>query len=108
MTRGVAGLVGRKLEEQAKEVEARYNALTQRRNQLKAELRARQVTDERIQVALQLREDVILGMENATFDNKQQLLETLNVRVAMKDQKARVECSIPDYVIEYDTTRGCK
>jgi len=89
------GRVKEKLERQQDEINARYEALSTRREKLHADLGARQLTDDRVSNALQFREDFELGMKNPTFDDKRQMLETLKVEVTVQGGKASVKCVIP-------------
>ena len=89
------GVVRRKLEEQAKEVEARYNALTRRRDELQAELNTHELSEQSIATALQFRDDVIVGMENPSLENKQRVLEMLGVEVTVRAKTVWVNCRVP-------------
>lgn len=76
-----SGAVGRALEEKAHEVNARFDALTRRRDELKAEIAARKVTEEAIDAALRFRQDVFTGTQNPSFEMKRRVLEVLGVEV---------------------------
>lgn len=89
------GLVGRKLEEQVKEVEARYAALTKRRDELNAKLSTYRLNDENLKAALRFREDVIAGLQGPTSEDKRRILEILGVQVTIKDGQAQIRCAIP-------------
>jgi hypothetical protein len=69
--------------------------LVAEREQLINEITKAQVlTEEDIQVALQFRQDVIVGLQNPTFEDKRRVLELLHVQVPVKDQQARIRCRI--------------
>jgi site-specific DNA recombinase len=81
VTRVGEGVVRRKLDMQVKEVDARYNALIKRRDELQAELNAPDLKEEHIAAALQFREHVLVGMENPSPEDKRRVLEMLGVEV---------------------------
>lgn len=85
-----SGVVGQTLEAQIQEVNARYDALCKRRDELKAELSAQRMSNEAIEEAMQFREDVAAGMDNPDFETKRRILELLKVEVKVKDGKCRV------------------
>jgi site-specific DNA recombinase len=83
------------LERQANEIDARYNALIQRRDELKIDLEAQKFTDQAIIDALEFRERIVIGMEEATFADKREVLDRLGIEVIVKDGQARITCRIP-------------
>ena len=93
------GKLKQALRRQADEVEARCKAHIRERDRLVGELSEAQITEETIQHGLKFRDRVILGMENPTFDDKQQVFELLQVQVTVTNRKATVECGIPLYAI---------
>lgn len=88
-------VVERALEQQAREVDARYNALTQRRDELKAVLESRRLSDEAVDAALDFRERIVAGLEEATFEDKREVLDRLGVEVTIKGGQAQISCRIP-------------
>jgi len=67
----------RALEQPAHEVDARYNALSQRRDELKVVLQTRPLNDEAVNAALDFRERIVVGLEEATFEDKREVLDKL-------------------------------
>ncbi|HEX7593151.1 MAG TPA: zinc ribbon domain-containing protein [Anaerolineae bacterium] len=78
-----SGAVGRALDGQTREVNARFDALTKRRDELKAELAKRQLDDAAVDAALTFRQDVVAGIQNPTFETKRRVLEILGVQVRL-------------------------
>lgn len=98
--RKAKGRVKESLEIQQDEINARYDALAKRRDELQTELGARRLTDASVQAALRFREDALVGMKAPTQQDKRSQLETLRVQVEIKDGKARITCIIPGHVKE--------
>jgi len=90
------GVVGRALELQVKTVEARYTALTEERDKLEAELADKQFTDANIEAALKFREDVIVGMNNATVEDKRKMYVRIKLQVITNHGKVQVHCALPN------------
>lgn len=101
------GLVARKLEQQAQEIDRRYAALTTRKAELEEAL-AFQLTDKSIENLLQFRETVAAGLQNPTFEDKQRWLEILQVSVRVTNRQAVVACRLSNepYSYDLDTSRG--
>ena len=89
-----SGAVGRALEEKTREVNARFDALTRRRDELQAELTKRQLTDEAVNAALSFRQDVVAGIQDPTFETKRRVLEMLGVQVKIEAGTYRVNCRV--------------
>jgi site-specific DNA recombinase len=89
------GLISETLQDKIAKLEQKHAALIKERDILRAEVEAKQLTDEEIQSALAFREAVIVGMQNPTFEDKRKTLEDLRVEVIVTDQVARVTCRIP-------------
>ncbi len=89
------GLISQKLERDAEEINQRHETLTKERDELLLVLDTRQLTDERIHAALQQREDVVVGLEQPTFESKRRMLEFLRVEVTVKDGQAWIQSIAP-------------
>jgi site-specific DNA recombinase len=89
------GIMESKLQVQIDEVEKRYATQTRKRDELRAALDARTMTDENIAAAMRFREDVVAGMQNATNEDKRRTFELLKLEVTVKDGQARAKCLIP-------------
>ncbi len=96
------GVVEKNLMADMQRVEKLYAERIERRDQLQQELGSIKYTEVRIKAAMQFRENVALGMENATFEDKRHNLEILNTEVVIKDRKAVVNCLIPAKPGEFD------
>ena len=92
------GVVGDTLKKQIDDVNTRHVALCAERDTLTAEIEAGALSDEQITAMLAtFSEDVITGLQNATFEEKRRALEDLNVRVYVDEgcEQAEVTCRIP-------------
>ena len=89
------GIVGKTLEAKVNEVERRYTALSQERDELQASLTAQTFTDESIQETMRFREEVLVGMRKPTFEDKRHILEMLRVEVTVTDGQAWAKCVVP-------------
>jgi hypothetical protein len=90
-------------------VNARHAALCAERDSIAAEIEAGALTDEQITAMLATsNEDVRIGLQSATFEDKQQALEDLQVKVFIEDDTARVTCRIPvpDGVFAFTPSRS--
>lgn len=96
------GVVEKNLMADMQRVEKLYAERIERREKLQEELGSIKYTEEKIKAAMQFRENVALGMENATFEDKRHNLEILNTEVVIKDRKAVVKCLIPAKPGEFD------
>lgn len=85
--RQAKGRVSENLKRQQDEINARYDALTMRRDELKAELDARHLTDNALTEIAQFANDAKEGIEHATYDDKRRMLENLAVQVTVKDRQ---------------------
>jgi site-specific DNA recombinase len=91
-----SGVVSDILKKQIDDVNKRHAALCAERDTLTAEIEAGALSDEQIEVMLTtFNEDVITGLQNATFEDKQKALEDLQVQVFIEGDTARVTCRIP-------------
>jgi len=86
------GLVAKSLEQNMNEVNLRYEALSQRREELKGELSVTRLTDSAIQELIEFAEDVFVGIQNADFQTKRRNLEMLKVRVQAEKGKFKIDC----------------
>ena len=74
----------------------RHAALCAERDALIAEIEAGALSDEQIAAMLAtFSEDVIAGLQNATFEDKRRALEDLQVQVFIEGEQARVTCRVP-------------
>jgi site-specific DNA recombinase len=90
------GVVGGILKKQIDDVNTRHAALCGERNTLIAEIEAGALSDEQIAAMLAtFSEDVIVGLQNATFEDKRRALEDLQVQVFIEGEQARVTCRVP-------------
>ena len=87
------GLVGERLEQHAREIDRRYQALGTRRQEL-LEALAFEFTDQNIDSLLQFRETVAAGLRNPTFEDKRQWLEILQVGVIVTNRQAVTSCRL--------------
>ena len=102
MKRVKEGIVWEKLDREAEEIRQRHKELTKERDELLLALESRQLTDERINEALQQREDVVVGLQQPTFEGKRRMLEFLQVQVTVKDMKAWIQSIAPIKPVSID------
>src|SRR5687768_2276060 len=100
-TRKVKGLVGERLQQQADEVDRRYQALTRRTGEIEESL-AVELTENTIGNLLQFREAVALGLENPTFEDRRRWLEILQTRVTITNGMAVIICRLGGKPLEYN------
>ena len=101
------GRVGETLQAKADEVNARYDALTKRRSELQAELGALRLTEDALSEILQYARDVRVGVQNADYDTKRRILETLDVKIKVKDGRYFIKCILGETEGKIrDTVRG--
>lgn len=91
------GIVKDSLYADIQQFERLYQKQVKRRDELKATLSKRQYTDEAIARAHQFRQDLLLGMDNATFEDKRRTLELLKVIVKVRNQQATVFWQLPSF-----------
>ena len=92
------GIMARTIQEEIDALEKRHAALTQERDNLLADLDTETLSDTDIAATLQFREDVMMGMQNPTFEDKRRVLELLQVQVGnLGDGQAKATCRIPIY-----------
>lgn len=87
------GIIAAKLEQQADEVDRRYQALTARIAELQEAL-AFELTDSNIDNLLKFRETVAAGLQNPTPEDKRNWLEILQVTVTITNGVAVVACRL--------------
>jgi len=102
------GIIAKKLEQQADEVDRRYEALTARKIELQEALDV-ELTESNIDDLLQFRETVAAGLQNPTFEDKRRWLEILQVTVTVMNRIAIVTCRLSGkpfrhHLTEYKTT----
>lgn len=98
------GIVYKLLEDRMTHLNARYEALVTRRGELEAALQQR-LTEEAIQAALALALDVKLGVENADYATKRQILDLFDARVTVKDGRVLLIYSIQSTPIVLQLSR---
>jgi site-specific DNA recombinase len=91
--RMVKGIVGEKLQQQGDEVNKRYQALRTRKTNLEEALTL-ELTERNIDSLLQFRENVALGLDNPTFDDKRRWLEILQTKVTVTNGIAVITCRL--------------
>lgn len=105
------GAVGDLLEHQMDEVNARHERLTQERAILVEEIAAGTLSDAQIEAVLKTFErDAIVGIENATLQDKRNVFDILDMRVIVNEgHQASVHCRLPVPVetFELHPTRKC-
>ncbi|MBM3130129.1 MAG: hypothetical protein FJ009_16080 [Chloroflexi bacterium] len=87
-----SGRIGETLQAKADEVNARYDALIRRRANLQAELGARRLTDDAVAEIMQYARDIQEGIQNADYDAKRRILESLGVLVRIKEGQYSIDC----------------
>ena len=102
----VKGIVAERLQNQAEEVDRRYQALLVRRQKLEAVLATKDLTDRNIASFLEFREAVATGLQNPTFEDKRRWLEILQVEVKLVDRKATISCRLPGESITFHLKKG--
>jgi hypothetical protein len=95
------GIIAAKLQQQADEVDRRYQALTARKIELEEGL-AFELTDNTIDDLLSFRETVAVGLENPTSEDKRRWLEILQVTVTVQNGIAVVTCRFGGTQLKYD------
>ena len=94
--RAARGRVVAEFEKQQDEVNARLDSLFAQREKLIAELGARKLTEESIESIIEFVRNVRAGIENADFDTKRRVLESLGVQVKAKDGRYFIKCVIAE------------
>jgi hypothetical protein len=88
------GKVGERVQKQQDDCNARIDELTKRREKLLAELGARRLTDDAIAEIMQYARDVREGIQNPDLDTKRRVLESLGVKVTIKEGRYFIKCLI--------------
>jgi len=99
--RKIKGVVGERLQQQADEVNKRYEALIRRKSEVEKALTV-ELTENTIRNLLRYREAVALGLENPTFEDRRRWLEILQTRVTITNGKAVITCRLGGKPIEYN------
>jgi len=103
------GVVGKALLERIDQLETLYAQQIHKRDELQVALSAQRLTDMNIATALRFREDVMVGLQNPTYEDKRRTLELLKVEVTVTaDKKASIKCLVPvgERVIDLRTSRN--
>ncbi len=99
--RKAAGRVKQSLEAQQNEINARYAALTRRRDELTTLLHARRLTDDAIGNLVQFRRDTEDGMRHAADEDKRRIFELLDVNVQARNGEAEtINCVIGNCTLQ--------
>ena len=90
--RKAKGKVGAKLQHDQDQVNARIDALMQKREELQADLAARRLSDDNVEALLnwretRLRKRIEVGREGATHEDKRELFELLGLEVTVCEGK---------------------
>ena len=91
--RKTSGLVAARLEQQAHEVDRRYQALCSRKAELQEALKL-ELTDDMVENLMQFREIVAEGLGNPSFEDKRRWLELLQVHVSVTNGQAVISCRL--------------
>ena len=75
-------------------VDKNHAELKARRDELVSSLASDTLSNEDINLLLQYGQDVMTGLEHATFQDKRRVLQTLRVKATIVDEEATVECRI--------------
>jgi site-specific DNA recombinase len=86
------GVVAKSMQSEVDQTNTLYKDQVKRRAELQAELGAQRLTDDAIAEILQYARDVRDGIANANFDAKRRMLESLDVKVTVKDGRYYVKC----------------
>jgi site-specific DNA recombinase len=86
-----SGIVACTLEQNMNDVNTRYEALCNRRDELLADVSETRLTDLAIQEIMDFAKDVFVGIENADFETKRRNLEMLNVRILVSEGRFRID-----------------
>lgn len=74
------------------EINARIDELNRQREKFVAQLNGRKLTDEVIESIMEYARSVRVGIDNATFEDKQRILELLNVQVTVIQGQYHIAC----------------
>lgn len=89
------GVIGRVLGEKTEQLEEQYVALIREREDLRRKIAVEAFGDDDATRALEMRSHILVGIENATPDDRRRVLEFLRVRVVVNGDKAQVSCILP-------------
>jgi site-specific DNA recombinase len=101
------GVVGAKLQTEVDQINKRYDELNAERDALQAAVDARTLSDEDITAAVQFRADVIDGLQSTTFDDMRRMLETLQVKITVKDGVVTLSCCFPTFCPSFEYQTPC-
>jgi hypothetical protein len=96
----VKGIVGKKLQQRSEEVDRRYQPLEARKAKLQEEPEL-ELTDGTINVFLRFRENVAVGMDNPTCEDRRRWLEILQTTVTIAGGLAVVTCRLGGEPLQY-------
>lgn len=103
----VKGIVGKKLQIQADELDRRYQALLARKEKLESELE-NELSNQTIDDIMQYREAVAVGLNNPTPEDRRLWLELLKTQVIVSNGEAVVTCRLSKEAVKYDVSTGCQ
>jgi site-specific DNA recombinase len=95
LTKTSGGAVGKALEEKIVVLEKRYTLQIAKRDELQAALNKRTFTGENIATVIRFRENLRIGLENPTLEDKRRAFELMQLEVIVKDHRAHVKCILP-------------
>lgn len=96
------GLLSQTIKKNIHELEGRYSGLIKERTETEQALNSQQLTDEDIANAMRLREDILIGMQNPTFEQMRRYLEFLRVKIVVNGTEGKVRCIVPIEEFTFD------
>jgi len=87
------GIIAQKLQQQAIEIDRRFQALVSRKTEILETINL-QLTDDNINDLLKFRNTVAVGLKNPTFDDKRRWMEILQASVTVRNRIAVVTCRL--------------
>ncbi len=87
-------VVVKSMQVEVDQTNALYKDQIKRRAELQAELGAQRLTDDAIAEILQYARDVREGIANANYEAKRRMLESLDVKVTVKNGRYYVKCAL--------------
>jgi hypothetical protein len=103
----IKGIVGKKLQVQADEIDRRYQALLAHKEKLEGDLRM-ELSDDTISDMLKFREDVAAGSNDPVPEERRLWLELLQTRVTVSNGEAVVTCRLNREGARFDVSTACR
>lgn len=101
----VRGIVGKKLQIQADEIDRRYQALLVRKEKLEVDLEV-ELSNETVEEVMIFREAVAVGLNDPTPEEQRLWLELLQTRVTVSNGEAVVTCRLNREGANFDVSTG--